>query len=128
MSVSIDDLRPKTFNITVKGVTLTCKPLRLSHALIITKVGEVFQNPKQSTKEDVRQAERDIDEVLSELIPELTGIELDIESIVEVITQLTEHSQPSDNSELKKEGVSLDGGPKEPLTMVPDPNMMGAIG
>ncbi len=44
MSNTIEDLKPKPFKIVVKGVTLDSKPLRLSHALTIAKIGNVFQD------------------------------------------------------------------------------------
>jgi len=35
---TIADLQPKPFTVTVGGVELKCKPLRLSHALILSKM------------------------------------------------------------------------------------------
>lgn len=112
MSVSIEDLKPKSFAVTVKGLELTCKPLRLSHALSISKIGEVFQNPKDFKHADIKQAEADMDTVIGELIPELKDTELDITCIMELITQMMEHIQPSDNKELEEKGVKIDSDPK----------------
>lgn len=112
MSVSVDDLRPKPFVVTVKGVELQCKPLRLSHALSVAKVGNVFQSPEKSSTEQIKQAEKDMDTLIEELIPELKGIELDVSSILELITQLMEQIQPEDNKELEEKGVSFEADPK----------------
>lgn len=112
MSVTLDDLRPKEFNITVKGVELTSKPLRLSHALIVAKLGKVFESPDNASTEQIKQAQADIDGLIGELIPELEGVELDMSSTMELVTQLMNHVQPSDNKELQDKGVSMDTDPK----------------
>lgn len=113
MALSIDDLKPKDFKINVKGIELTCKPLRLSHALIVAKLGDVFQNPKNYNNEEIRKAETDIDELISELVPELKGIQLDTMTMLDVITQLTDSNDPSENKELKEKGVSFESDPKD---------------
>lgn len=112
MPLTIEDLKPKPFKITVKGVDLMCQPLRLSHALIIAKIGDVFADPKLATKESIQSAEKDIDEIIAELIPELAGISLDMGSILAIITQLGSHNEPSDNAELNERGVNLNPDPK----------------
>lgn len=108
---SVEDLRPKEFKIELKGVTLTCKPMRLSHALVVAKVADVLQNPAESTKQTIQSAEKDMDEIIAELIPELSGVELDMMDTIELITKLTDNSQPSDNQFLEKAGVKV-GDPK----------------
>ena len=113
MALTIDDLKPKDFKINVKGVELACKPLRLSHALIVAKLGDVFQNPKNYNNEEIRKAETDIDELISELVPELKGIQLDTMTMLDVITQLTDSNDPSENKELKEKGVSFESDPKD---------------
>lgn len=112
MPVSINDLQPKPFKVTIKGVELESKPLRLSHALILAKVGNTFQNASQATKQDIKQAETDLDELVSEIIPELSGTSLDVSSVMELINQLMEHIQPADNKELQDKGVSFEADPK----------------
>lgn len=112
MGLTIEDLKPKTFEIIVQGVKLNCKPLRLSHALVISKIGEVFKDTKSASKQEIKQAEVDMDEVIAELIPELKGIELDISNLMDLITQLMEHIQPSDNKELSDKGVQFNDDPK----------------
>ena len=116
MPTTIEDLQPKPFTIKVKGLELECKPLRMSHALIISKVGEVFQSPKEATLQTVNQAEQDMDAVIGELIPELKGVQLDMATVLEVITQMMEHIQPSDNKELDEKGVKFDTDPKAQVT------------
>lgn len=115
MALSIDDLKPKKFKITLDGVELLCSPLRLSHALIVAKIGDVLQNPKEKTIEEIKQAEKDMDDVICELIPELKGIELDVNSIMSVVMQMTNSNNPSENQELQDKGVSFDSeDPKAP--------------
>jgi len=114
MSLTVEDLRPKPFKVKVQGVELESKPIRLSHALIIARVGNSFQDSSLS-KEKLKQAEADMDEVLTELIPELKGIELDLPTTTELIEQLMEHIEPSESKELKDKGVSF-GDPKVPKT------------
>lgn len=116
MSVTIEDLKPKNFKVKIKGLELESKPLRLSHTLLLAKIGNIFQNPDKSTKEQIKQAEADMDEVLSEIIPELKDIQVEASVALDLITQLMEHVQPSDNSELKEKGVSFDADPKVPRT------------
>ena len=110
--MTIEDLRPKNFSVTVKGVELQCKPLRLSHALIVAKIGEVFKDSKSATKQQINQAQIDMDEVITELIPELKGIELDISAVMELIEQMMNTIQPDDNKELSDKGVAFNGDPK----------------
>lgn len=116
MSLTIEDLKPKNFKITIKGVELDCKPLRLSDALVISKLGDIFQNAKTASREDIEQSEKDMDAVIAKLIPDLTGVELDISSILEVLSQLMDHVEPADNKELKEKGVSFDNDPKAERT------------
>ncbi len=112
MGLTIEDLKPKNFKVKIKGVELDCKPLRMSHTLIVSKIGEIFQNINISTKKEIKQAEVDMDEVIAELIPELDGVKLDMESVLELITSMMESIQPSDNKELKEKGVAFDTDPK----------------
>lgn len=107
---TIDDLKPKTFTITVRGVELECKPLRLSHSLIISKISDVFQNPDKYDAKQIIKAQEDIDFVFSDVIPALK-FELDMSTTLEVIMQLMETIQPDDDKFLKENGVDLD--PKE---------------
>jgi hypothetical protein len=110
--MSIEDLQPKDFTIKVKGLELPCKPPRLSHTLVINKVGEVFTDSKNASREQIEQAEKDFDWVIGDLIPKLKGINLDIQSVIDVITQIMEHVQPAEDKELKEKGVKFDVDPK----------------
>lgn len=112
MGIAISDLMPKDFKVTVKGIELNCKPLRLSHALIVGKLSDVFSNPANYTANDIRQAEKDIDSVITDLIPELTGISLDIASFVELMPQLMNSTQPQDEKDLTSAGIELGTDPK----------------
>lgn len=112
MSVSIDDLKPKNFVIKIKGVELNCKPLRLTHALTLSNLGSIFDGKTKSTKEEIAQAQKDLDLTIGELIPQLDGVELDMQTTMEVITQLLATISPSDNKELTERGVKMDTDPK----------------
>ncbi len=112
MALTVEDLRAKDFIIKIKDVELQCKPLKLSHALTVSKLGEIFQNTKNVTKQEVKQAEADMDEIIKELIPELAGVELDLGTTLEVITGMMENVQPSDNKELSDNKVKIDTDPK----------------
>jgi hypothetical protein len=116
MSVTIDDLKPKNFKINVKGVELECKPLRLSHTLVLAKIGEVFKDPKTASKNEIANAENDLNEIFGELIPEIKGIQLDMQSTLEVMTQMMETIEPSDNKELAERGVKFNDDPKAERT------------
>lgn len=116
MGLTIEDLRPKSFKVTIKGVELGCKPPRLSHTLTIAKIGEIFKDTKSAKKEEVKQAEADMDEVIGELIPELKDFNLDMADVLELITQMMEHVKPADNKYLDKAGVKFDANPKAKKT------------
>lgn len=111
MSNTIDDLKPKPFDVTVKGVRLSCQPLRLSHAMIVARVGNIFQR-QDATNDEIRQAEADIDAVIAEQIPELAETRLDLAATLELITQMMESVEPADNRELRERGVRFNADPK----------------
>lgn len=100
MALTIEDLRPKDFTVNVDGVELTCKPLKLSHALTISKLGNIFENAQKASKQEIDNAQKEIYEVIWELIPELKGIELNVSVIMKLIEQIMNQIQPSDNKEL----------------------------
>lgn len=116
MPITIEDLEPKNFKINLKGLELDSKPLRLSHALMAAKLGNIFQNPDKVTKEQIKQAETDLDELIGELIPELSNKKLGMSTTLELLTQLMEHIEPADNKELREKNVKFDTDPKVPRT------------
>jgi hypothetical protein len=112
MSVDVSDLKPKPFKITLQDIELECQPLRLSHALVVAKIGKVFQDPDKATKEQMKQAEADFDELVGELIPDLKGVQLDLPKTIALLEQLLSSIDPADNKELKEKGVTFDSDPK----------------
>jgi hypothetical protein len=112
MSLTVEDLKPKNFKVIVRGVELDCKPLRLSHALTISKIGEVFQNAKSATPTEIKDAEKKMDNVIAELVPELKDFNLDMAAVMELMTQFMEHIQPTDVEFLNKNGVKVNEDPK----------------
>lgn len=116
MSITINDLSPKPFKVNIKGLELTSQPLRLSHALVLTKIGNIFQNIEGAKKSEITQAEKDLDEVIGELIPELKDVKLDMATTLSLIEQLMSTIEPDDNKELKEKGVSFNSDLKAPTT------------
>jgi hypothetical protein len=112
MALSISDLQPKDFKINIKGVEVTCRPPKLSHMLVLSKVGNLFQNINEAKREDILSAQEDFNWVVSELIPELKDIELDMQSTIDVITEIMKEIQPEDDKKLAEMGVSFDADPK----------------
>jgi len=112
MSVSINDLKPKEIKIKVGELELTAKPLRVSHALIMAKVGDILEKPQESSSDEIDQAQKDLDKVIGQLIPELKGIELDMKNQMEILTELMAGIEPDDNKELREKGVKIDTDPK----------------
>lgn len=108
---SVEDLRPQPFKITIRGVELDCKPLRMEHGLLISKIAAVFQNMDKATRKDIVTAQEDFDYVVASLVPELKDIELNIDDSLTVIEQMQTGSEPTDDQYLKEQGVQL-GDPK----------------
>ena len=105
--MNVEDLRPKPFKVTVKGVDLECKPLRMSHALSLAKIGNAFEDPGTKSREENKKLELEFDEVVSELVPDLAGVPLDLQSSMELIQQLMASVEPSESQELKENKVEL---------------------
>lgn len=109
---TIDDLQPKNFKIEIKGVSLESKPLRLSHALTLNKLAEIFKNPNDATTQKIAQAEQELDSVIGQLIPELKDKQLDLQTTLDLLGKLIESIQPDDNKELSAAGVEMNSDPK----------------
>lgn len=114
MSINLDDLKPKPFKIKLKGHELTSQPIRLAHALTMMKLGPVLEAPTDYTNEKLKESANELQALFVELIPELEGIELDITLTSDLIQQLMDNIQPSDNQELKEQGVKVTSDPKVP--------------
>jgi hypothetical protein len=108
----ISDLLPRDKQITVRGVELTVKPLRLSHVLKLSKIGETIQNPSKCSDDEMVAAEYDLNTLINELIPALNGQTLEFGVLIEAMTALMETVEPSDSKELTARGVKLDSDPK----------------
>lgn len=114
MSVDVSDLIPKTFKVKLGEHEFDCFPPRMSHSLIISKMGDVIDNQSKYTAKDVQQLEADLDNVIGELIPDLKGVKLSMEHTMSVIEQMALNVEPADNKELRDNGVKFDGDPKAP--------------
>jgi len=106
MSITINDLSPKPFKVNIKGLELTSQPLRLSHALVLTKIGNIFQNIEGAKKAEITQAEKDLDEVIGELIPELKDVKLDMATTLSLIEQLMSTNRTRHTSHLSFNFIS----------------------
>lgn len=116
---SLDDILPKSFTININGVELECKPPKLSHAMLLAKTSKVFQDIDNSSVEQIREVQKTVDAVFEELVPELKGRSLDMDITIEVITQIMEKLQPSDNKELTDRGVNFSADPKVQVNPAP---------
>jgi hypothetical protein len=116
MAIQINDLQPKNFPIelTVNGevITVQCKPLRLSQALMVSKIGNIFQSVETATKDELVQAETDMNEVIKQAIPELAEIDLDMALTMQIIQGMMNSITPGEQAELNANGVSFDTNPK----------------
>ena len=107
MGLTIDDLKPKKFKVTLGGVGLDCSPLSVAQVLDLTRIGEIFQNPESHTSEDFKEADKKLKGIIGELIPELKDTGLEVKYVLELIEQLMDSIEPSDNQELKKAEVKF---------------------
>lgn len=112
MALNISDLQPKPFTVTLGEQTTECQPLKLRHIFILNKLGTVFQNPDTATREQIEEAEADFNYVVGDLIPELKDVSLPIDMMMDLITQMMETVNPTENKELADKGVSFDADPK----------------
>jgi hypothetical protein len=112
MALSIDDLIVKDTIIDVEGVKLNCKPPKMSHLLVLNKIGEGFKNISNLSREEIISLENDFEWVINDLIPELSGKVLQIQVMLDVITQIMEQVEPEENKELAEKGVKFDTDPK----------------
>jgi hypothetical protein len=114
MALTVADLQPKEFKLTIKGVEITSRPPKLSHMLVLSKVGNLFQNINDAKREDILTAQEDFNWVVDELIPELKGTELDMQSSIDLITEIMKQVQPEENIQLAEQNVKFDTDPKVP--------------
>jgi hypothetical protein len=112
MSVTINDLQPKPFIIKIGDLELNSKPIRLSHALMLVKVGKIFDDASNASIEDIESAQKSLDKVFGDLVPELAGVELDMNTTIVIIEQMMNQITPDDNKELVENKVKIDTDPK----------------
>lgn len=108
MSITANDLSAQPFTIVIRGHTLTSNPVKIRHALIMAKLGSVFNNLTDATEDDIEKADKKFAEIIEELIPELKGIDLDMQTTVDILGELMSSMEPSDNKELREAGVTFD--------------------
>lgn len=118
--MSINDLQPKPFKIKIKDNEFNCKPIRMSHRLIMAKITPLFKamedvaNGKEvelSSKQMI-ELEKELDVLIGDLIPQLSNITLEIEDIASVFEQIMDSTLPEDVKEMKDAKVQTN--PKAP--------------
>lgn len=113
MSATANDLQPKKFKVKVqpagheKEYELECKPLRMSEASKISRIGGVLSDYENKTDEEVEKAEEELDTLIAKLIPELDGVQLDFNATTGLIEQIMGGVEPEDNQKLKEKGVTF---------------------
>jgi len=112
MGLTIEDLKPKDFTINIRGVELTCKPLKLEQTMLIASVGNIFNDVKNASEDDIKKACRAVEKIIPEIIPQLASVELDGGLILEIIPLIMPTVTPSDEEFLQKNGVKTDADPK----------------
>ncbi len=101
MGLTVEDLKPKSKKIKVKGVELTRKPVRMRHALAIARLSDVFTNPANYSEQQTEEAEAELERIIGKVVPELEGVELDASTTMEVIEAIMSDIEPSDNRNSK---------------------------
>lgn len=105
---TLDDLKPKPFKVSLKGHEFECKPLRLSHTLTVSRLAELFNDSGKITMKSAKAAEKDLDELIADLIPELTGVQLDLNDSMHLLTQMVNSVEPEESKELSEANVQFD--------------------
>jgi len=112
MALTIDDLKPKNFTITIKDVEIECIPLKVSHVMLLQKVGLIFSDVKNATTQQIKDAETDLYSIIEEVSPTLKDAQLDFNSVFEYIEQLMAGVETSETKEIKSSGVTFTKDPK----------------
>jgi hypothetical protein len=112
MGVSLSDLSPQPFNVTIRGHEIQVQPPSLKHAMKLAKYGSVLENPREMTDKDIEQSDAAIREVIGELAPDLKGAELDFQTVMHIVSIIMGESEPDDNQELNRNNVKINTDPK----------------
>lgn len=118
--MTIDDLQPKGFKIKIRDTEYDCKPLRLSHKLILDKLKPFFQDIENAANEkelalsakDLISMESEIDVLIGDLIPTLSNITLGMEDLADILVQMINSVLPTEVQELKEAKVEVNSDPK----------------
>lgn len=116
MSLTIEDLQPNKFTITLDGLELEADQPELYQIVQLQKLGYVFQNPQDHSKQQIKVASDGAVEVIGELIPQLKDKKIKIKYLLEIIGQLIAEVQPDDNKYLSDNNVKFDTDPKAEKT------------
>jgi len=114
---SIDDLQPPTTKIKIKDREFDVMPIKLGHALLITKLGGLFNRIEDLSLEEIDQVEKGVDKLIGELIPELKGLPLGINETMDVLQELMNSAVPTENKEIEEHKIKMaDESPKDQRT------------
>lgn len=113
--MTANDLQPKDTKIKIHDKDYTCKPIRMSHRLIIAKLQPFFKQFEllsQGKEVDlpatkILEFEEELDVLIKSLIPELNNLTLRMEDIIEIITQIMQNAMPDESKELKEAKVEV---------------------
>lgn len=119
------DLQPKNFKVTIKEKEYDCKPLRMSHRLIIAKIQPLFDQfaviskgeKIELTAEEMIMLEKELDVLISDLMPALRNVTLNIEDIADVINQLLDSVMPEDAKKLRDAKVNIETKEQEDTSL-----------
>lgn len=118
--MSTSDLLPKKTTINIKGKQYPCKPMKMSHRIIVAKLQPFFQqfeNIANNKKvelgaEELLSLENDMDILIKDLVPGVKDIAqdmvLDTEDIADILNQLLDTAMPEDVKKLRDANVKID--------------------
>lgn len=112
---SIQELQPKSFKVKIQGSEYDCKPMRMSHRLILGRIQPLFEQMANAAGEkpidlsaaEILNYENELDVLLSSLIPELSDITLGMEDIGSILEQIMDTILPDDQKELKEAKIEV---------------------
>ena len=120
--MTANDLQPKPFNIKVQDKEYLCKPIRMSHRLILARLTPFFKQfenagngePIDLTAQQLLEFEAELNVLISDLIPALAGLTIEMDDIAEILSQIMNNILPDESKELKEAKVEVQNDPKAP--------------
>lgn len=115
-----EDLQPRPKTIKIKDKDYRCKPMRMSHRLIIARLKPLFEDMERMSKDEkielsadeILTAEHDIDVLVKSLVPDLQIGSLELEDTIELLAQIVNNSLPEEAQQLKEAKIEVNKDPK----------------